>query len=132
MLKLKRLFWTLVSMVIFSALYAQILHQISFQGILADSSGPLTGVHTITFAIYDASEGGTPLWTETHEVDLGQSGVFSVILGSQNPLDLPFDRQYFIGISVDSKDELSPRRPMTSSPYAMNSENSSGGGVESF
>jgi len=51
------------------------------------------------------------------------SGGFSVILGaspsSPNPLNLPFDEPYYLGISIDGGTELLPRMPLASVPYSL-------------
>src|SRR6267142_3741419 len=60
--------------------------QMNFQGRLTDSSSnPLTGSYSLTFSIFDASSGGTQLWTETQTVPV-DNGIFSVALGPSTPL----------------------------------------------
>jgi len=42
---------------------------VNYSGVLTDINGkPLTGVVGVTFALYQDSEGGTPLWMETQNV----------------------------------------------------------------
>jgi hypothetical protein len=68
-----------------------ILH---FQGVLHDDLGdPLDGTYSVTFAIYDVDSGGSPLWTETRDVEC-QDGLFDVTLGLVNPITLSFSGQY--------------------------------------
>lgn len=65
---------------------------IPFQGRLTDGAGdPLQGVYRVTFAIYDAETGGTPLngWVETHEEVSILAGQINVFLGSRRSLDDP-------------------------------------------
>lgn len=65
---------------------------IPFQGRLTDGAGePLQGVYRVTFAIYDAETGGTPLhgWVETHEEVSILGGQINVFLGSRRSLDDP-------------------------------------------
>ena len=97
--------------------------QISFQGVLTDTSGtPVeTGTHELAFKLYEASDGGTELWAEDQSVSFaeGSRGLYSVLLGGVTPLDLTFDRQYWLGISVNGGPELVPRVPLTASPYAL-------------
>ena len=61
---------------------------VNFQGRLTDSSGnPVTdGNYSIAFRIYDALSGGSQKWFETQTVAVSGS-VFSVLLGSVNPLE---------------------------------------------
>jgi hypothetical protein len=98
----------------------------SYQGELTDAAGHTTrdGPHDFTFRIYDnPSTPGSPLWQESHAAVPVTSGGFSVILGasasSPNPLNLPFDGPYYLGISVDSGTELLPRMPLASVPYSL-------------
>jgi hypothetical protein len=89
------------------------------QGILTDSLGnPIaSGTFDLAFRIYSQPEGGSSLWTETQTVEL-EAGLYSVELGSINPIDLPFDTQYWLGIAVNGAEELSPRLTFTAAPYA--------------
>ena len=129
MLKLslsRNLLKSLIFLALAFSVQAQIPEKMTFQGVLADSSGPLTGTHTLGFKIYESPTGGSPLWEESQTVNLDQYGSFSVILGSENPLNIPFDRPYFIGVSVDNGDEMSPRLQLTSSPYSLDRSHSNG------
>lgn len=102
---------------------AEIPHLISYQGRLTDDTGmPITGSHNITFALYDAEIGGVPLWVETHSsVFLNDDGLYNVMLGSVTPFPptASFDRQYWLGISVDGGAEIC-RYALAASPYAFN------------
>ncbi len=96
---------------------------ITQQGRLLDDGGkPLTGSHTLHFTLYDAASSGATLWEGEVDVDLGDSGFYSVVLGSEsNPLDkskLQGDEAW-LGLSVDGGDEMSPRLQITSVPYAL-------------
>jgi len=102
--------------------FAQIPKKLSYQGILTDDSGnPLTGNQTLTLKLYDVGSGGTALWEETQNVVV-DFGVFNVILGEVTPINLPFNEQYWLGITVSpNPTELSPRVQLTSAAYSMNS-----------
>jgi len=104
--------------------FGEIPKQISYQGMLTDEAGkPADGSYNITFRIYYEGE---PLWSETQDVEVSK-GVFNTILGSGNyPLNLPFDKPYLLGITVDGT-ELQPRIPLTASPYSLNVPSISGG-----
>ena len=80
--------------------FAQIPQTISYQGILTDNKGgPVPdGNVSLIFKLYNASEGGDTLWQETQNV-MVTKGIFNVILGSNTPLNLPFDEQYWLGIN---------------------------------
>ena len=61
---MSRLFSVFVLLLIVSVASAQIPRKISFQGVLTDTvgnPGP-DGVYSLTFRIYDASTGNSPLW----------------------------------------------------------------------
>ncbi len=95
---------------------------INYQGKLTDASGvALNGYYSMEFRIYDAPTGGTLLWTETHSSVEVTKGLFAVVLGETNPIDLPFDDQYYLEIVVNS-DVLSPRLPLTTAPYAFRAQ----------
>ena len=97
---------------------------IRFQGKLGDSSGAaLDGYFDLTFRLYGAEAGGTPLWEENqNSVDI-QNGLIDVELGGVMPLDLPFDAQYWLGVEVGYDGEMSPRFKLTTVPYSFSSGN---------
>ena len=100
---------------------AQVPSNMTFQGVLTDDMGVLfpDGNYDLTFKIYGVSTGGSALYTEAHTGVPVVRGGFSVILGSITPLTLPFDAPYWLGITVGTNPELTPRVPLTSSPYAL-------------
>ncbi len=99
---------------------AQIPRTMSYQGVLTQSNGTAVpeGNYGLTFRLYSADSGAVALWTETQNVAVVK-GIFNVILGTTNPITLPFDRQYWLGITIGSGSELTPRIQLTSSPYSM-------------
>jgi hypothetical protein len=108
-------------------LRAQAPGLLGYQGVLTDAAGAAVadGSYDITFAIYEAAAGGSPLWSETQAVTV-QKGIFNALLGSTVALGLAFDRPYYVGISVEGRMELAPRTPLTSSPYAFSSRSVAG------
>ena len=94
---------------------------VNYQGLLTDGGGvPVAdGSHSLFFALYDASSGGSQLWTETHPAVTTENGVFAVNLGSSNPLSISFDQQLYLAIAIDGGFELNPRMPLTAAPYAL-------------
>ncbi|MBM2814145.1 MAG: C-terminal target protein [Ignavibacteria bacterium] len=92
--------------------------KLSFQGVLTDISdnNVSNGSYNLTFKIYDNETTGTMLWSETQTVSVSK-GIFNVILGSVNPIDLPFNTSYYLGLTVASGTELSPRTPLTGPIY---------------
>lgn len=103
---------------------------ITHQGVLTTSDGlPVEDrTYAFTLKIYDAESGGTQLWVETQAVAV-KSGIFTVRLGSVIPLNLQFDRQYWLGIAVDGGDGLTPRIPFSSAPYALHARSVNNGSI---
>jgi hypothetical protein len=101
---------------------AQIPQTMSYQGVLtgADSNPVPDGTISLTFKLYNVVENGDMLWQETQDVTV-TNGIFNTILGSVTPLNLPFDEQYWLGITIGSDAELTPRTALTASPYSLNS-----------
>jgi hypothetical protein len=95
---------------------------VSLQGVLREPSGNTVqdGHFSLTFNLYDQDEGGSALWTETHGSVPVKHGVYAVELGSLTSFnDLTFSVQYYVGISVQSGAELTPRVKLTNSPTTM-------------
>lgn len=104
---------------LFAVAYADVPKMINHQGYLTDASGnPVNASVSIVFSIYNASTGGTALWTETQTVAVNK-GVFDVNLGGTTPITLPFDVPYFLGVKVGSDAEMTPRQSLTSVSYAF-------------
>jgi len=106
-----------------SAFGVDIPKLINYQGMLTDGSGnPLGGLHDITFKIYNAELGGTEKWAETQSSVSVANGLFSVILGSSNPIDLDFSEDYWLEIAVDGE-TMPDRLKFTSVGYAYRAQN---------
>jgi hypothetical protein len=120
-----RLSVIVVSLVLFAAasVHSQIPEVISYQGVLADSTGTVVpdGEYDFSFNVFDAPASGTSLWSESHNSVTVENGVFNILLGSDLPLDLPFDEPYWLGVSVDGEPEMVPRLEFTSSATSLNS-----------
>ena len=104
---------------------------ISYQGKLTSGTGtPVTGMENITFGIYNVEVGGIPIWTEAQTVNI-VDGVFSVLLGSANPIDPSVFNEdvRFLGVQVGSAAEMTPRKRIASVGYAMTANNLGGGAV---
>ncbi len=103
--------------------WSEIPHLINYQGMLTDTGGiPLTDTLDITFRIYDQSSLGNMLWDETqNDVEI-IDGLFNVKLGSVDPLELPFDEDYWLEIDVGPGEILTPRVQLTSVGYAFRSK----------
>jgi hypothetical protein len=100
---------------------ADVPHTMSYQGLLLGPSGSAVpdGNYSLTFKLYSTSSGGSALWSETQGSVGVSGGLFSVILGSATPLNLPFDGHRWLGITVAPNPELTPRIELASSPFAL-------------
>jgi len=102
---------------------------LSFQGRLTDASdNPITTAATpLRFAIYNdlSASGAALLWQEIVSVSPDTDGIFSVLLGNNTtiPQSLFGDNaSLYLGITVQSTSELTPRQQIATVPYATNSE----------
>ena len=106
---------------------AEVPGQLNHEGLLLDADGlPMVGLVSLDLAVYDRSEGGVSLWSESYQLDL-VDGYYSVTLGQQSALgwvDGPGAR--YLGISVNGQPELQPRRLLLSVPWALVARNAIG------
>ncbi len=113
---------------------AQVPSELGYQGRLLKADGtPVTGVQQLTFSLYDATTGGTALWTETDGVPLTR-GFYSVLLGKTTafPAGLFDGRVLYLEVAVGSE-TLTPRQEVGSVAYAMmanTARNVAGGSVD--
>jgi len=93
---------------------------INYQGILKDNNGSLVnGTVQMQYALYSSLSGTGSLWSELHSAVTVTNGRYSVVLGSVTPITLPFDAQYYLGVTVGLDAEMIPRQALTNAPYAM-------------
>ena len=95
-----------------------------YQGYVSTATGtPLaSGTYVMIFALYNVQFSGTALWQETHSNVRVSNGLFSVLLGKgspPNPILLPFDEQYFLGIKVGADPEYPQRVQLSTTPYSF-------------
>ncbi len=103
--------------------FAQTPHAINYAGRLVGEDVPATGSHSIAFTLFGSAEGGSPLWTETHEVEV-TDGLFNVLLGSSNELPLSLIRDHdelYLSIAVDGGAEMRPRLFVASTVFSLRS-----------
>lgn len=98
---------------------AEIPQVFQYQGKATDKAGlPIFGNRDITFRLYDAVTAGSKEWEETNTAVLIENGLFSVLLGGVTPLDLTFEKPYWISVEIDTDGEMTPRHQLGSVPYA--------------
>jgi len=100
--------------------FAVVPTTINYQGYLTDAVGnPLNGSINVAFAIYNAAIDGTLLWSETLSVDVGD-GIFSTYLGTTSAFPDGFwEYPVFLGITIGTDAEMTPRQRLRSVAYAM-------------
>jgi hypothetical protein len=111
----------LIILVAGETVHAQVPNTLNYQGVLTGSNGkPVTdGQYQLTFKLYDQATGGTATWSETQNTTT-TNGVFTVLLGKVTSLtDVPFDKPYWLGITVGNGSEMTPRVPLSTSAYSL-------------
>ena len=93
---------------------------LNYQGYLTNPGGtPVNTQVVMTFRLYNAASGGTALYTETQLSVIVSNGGFNAVIGTVTPIPLPFDVPYWLSVQLNADAEMSPRQPLTSSPYAF-------------
>ena len=116
-----KLFVILLTTVLFSTTSFGTPPFLSHQGHILDSTNqPLSGVNSVTFSLYSAANGGSPLWSETIDI-VFDAGFYSLSLGTDQPLDSALFEgdSLYLGVTVESNAEFVPRQQVVSVPYAM-------------
>jgi hypothetical protein len=97
---------------------------VQFTGTLKDSaSRSVSGVASVTFAIYAEQDGGSALWTETQNVIADSNGHYSALLGGATPAGMPAElfgtgQSRWLGVTIARQPEM-PRVLLASVPYAL-------------
>ena len=103
---------------------AAVPDSINYQGkLIRVGGGPLNGNYDLTFSIYPDDLGSSAEWTETQPQVEVEHGVFSVLLGSVEPLPASlFDGSVkYLGVTAGEDSEMTPLRPMVTTSYAFHS-----------
>ena len=84
-----------------------------------------TGPIGVTFSLYALQEGGSPLWSESQQVQLDSQGRYSVLLGATMPEGLPLDlftsgEALWLGVEPQAPGATEqPRVLLVAVPYAL-------------
>jgi hypothetical protein len=108
--------------VLATAALADVPGQMSYQGTLTDENGVAVDTTVgMDFTLYADSLGISTLWTETQPAVEVTSGVFNVLLGSQNPLskEIFSGAPLWLGIAVGADPEIVPRQKIATVGYAF-------------
>ncbi|GIW62067.1 MAG: hypothetical protein KatS3mg089_0919 [Patescibacteria group bacterium] len=101
---------------------------LSFQGRLTDiSDNPITSATPLRFAIYNdlTASGSALLWQEVQTVTPDTDGVFSVLLGTNTTIPSSVftdNSSLYLGVTVQTDPELTPRQQIATVAFAANSE----------
>lgn len=104
---------------------AQIVRQISYQGLLTQPTGqPIAdGTYGLYFRLYDANTGGNLVWEETQTNVLVTKGLFNVYLGSVTSLaGVDFNQQLWLESGMQNDAAFEPRTRLAVVPYAIHAE----------
>lgn len=101
----------------------------NYQGLLRDGDGNLlgTGAQDITFKFYDQAAGGAELYSQTINGVSVRDGRFSTTIDNIPPSVFVEGADRFIGVTVGTNGEMSPREQLTSVPYALQAEDAYNG-----
>jgi hypothetical protein len=98
---------------------------IQFSNVATDEGGnTLSGVVSIAFSLYNAQQGGEPLWTKTqNNVQLDPTGHYPVQLGITKPNGVPTTlfttgEARWLGVQI-AQQPVQPRVLLLSLPYAL-------------
>ena len=97
---------------------------INFSGVLTDLDGKaLVGVQGVTFLLYNAQQGGNPLWMETQNITPAKSGQYTATLGTTTSQGLPADifssgEARWLAVQIVGQPEQ-PRVLLVAVPYAL-------------
>jgi len=87
-------------------------------------------VVSLTFSLYEAQEGGDPLWSESQKVQLDQRGRYGVFLGAAGGEGLPLDlfasgKALWLGVQPELPGAVEqPRVVLVAVPYALKASDS--------
>ena len=124
----QRLILTVLCMLTLSmSIIAGTPNTINYQGRLTDLAGDavVDGPYLVKFIIYDASVAGTEIWNSNFQAINTVDGLFSYQLGSITtlPIGVFSDTNRYLGLTVGTDPEITPRSRFITTPYAFRSQN---------
>ncbi len=119
---MKMMFWLLQCTLIVASAFAQTT-AFKYQGSLTDTGSPANGSFQMSFRLFDAFSGGTQVGSTITDVPTtATNGVFTVTLDFGSAALSGANRWLEISVRRNSGESyvtLSPREPITSSPYSV-------------
>ncbi len=111
-----------IMVIICISVSAEVPDVINYQGRLTDSLGnPVAnGQYDITFKIWNVPEGefSLPVWIGAPQTIQVTDGLFNCLVGPIPPLVFTSGEDRYLGITVESENELTPRVQLISVPYS--------------
>ena len=112
----------LILVLAYCLISAIVMAGVTHQGRLLDGVGqPISGSYDITYRLFTDSTGGSPVWQEIHSISF-TDGLFSVILGDNNPLEFTSygirPDSLWLEMQISGEPVLSPRTRLSSTPMA--------------
>ena len=99
---------------------AELSDYIPVQGRLTDAFGaPLNGTYSIKMQVYDVPDGGSVLCGNLTTSVTVSNGLFNSTLDLCDVANAVEGNQLYLGVTVGSDPEMTPRQPIYSVPYAM-------------
>lgn len=95
------------------------VYPLSFQGRLTSHGHPVVNPVSVTFSIYDAKVGSTPIFTEVQTIDPDENGLFNTALHVDPPLGVSSLTNVWVGVRVGNDSEMLPRMQMSGVGYAF-------------
>ena len=116
-------FWVILVLPILSALVFAIPNSLTIQGKLTNLAGASqSGTFNFTFRIYDAATDGNVLWElANYNISVDSNGVYDIVLPGINA---SFADQLYLGITVKTDNESTPRVNLTAAPYSFRANTS--------
>lgn len=111
-------------------MFGQIPSAISYQGVLTDPNGNTVkdGKYNMQFELFASETNDTVLWYESQTVSVNK-GIFNVMLGKNNPLNISFSQPYWLQVTVNNY--ILSRVELSSSAYSFNTSRIQGKPVSS-
>src|SRR5690242_15416639 len=121
-----RVLASLLTIVFTTLLHAQTT-AFTYQGQLQNNGSPANGIYDLQFSLYDAeTSGGVVAGPITNSLVAVTNGLFTTTLDFGSSVFDGNNRWLEIGVATNGSDSfatLSPRQPITSTPYAIQSLN---------
>lgn len=125
------IFTLLLISISFASVSATPDQELTYHGKLTDNLGLAVpnGSYDFTLTIYDAPTGGSVLWTDIETLTV-TNGIFSTTLTGLDTLT--FDQNYYLGVQINTNSEMTPRRKITPTGFALNAHRLNGLSADNY